>query len=90
MGLNRKQYWAAIAQDGEILTVGLTMFGRFERCCLGLSCGGYMKWVKEGSRYAELFVDSLREFYNPGFVYGLNIKSFPHGRIRHCKSAWRI
>ena len=88
----KEQRWAALGTNGEILQIGLTMFGRFERQCLPFSCGGYMKWVAEGSRYTELFIDSFVGMVEGiRFKHGqLNIRDYSHGRVRKCKSARQI
>lgn len=87
-----KQRWAALAKDGTILQIGLTTHGRFERQCFPFSCFGYMKWAAEGARYTELLVESFDGmFEKERFRYNqLNIRDYPHGPIRRCKSARRV
>ena len=86
-----KQRWAALAADGELLAVGITTSGRFERQCFPFSCGGYMKWVAEGSRYAELHVDSFVGMVKHAHIIpGQYIQDFPHGRIQRCQSAFQL
>jgi hypothetical protein len=79
--------WVALAADGELLALGTTPYGKFDRTCLKHSCGSYMKWVAEGARYCELHC-SFKGMTQGAVPHpGIYIHNLPHGRIRACQSA---
>lgn len=88
--MGKLRRWVALAADGEVLAFGVSIDDRFSRYCLKHSCGSYMQWVAEGSRYCEIFVSFKGLGWKGNSAVprpGLNIRTLQHGRIRRCQSA---